>query len=450
MCVYVKDQREYAIKKLNKAIVKEKLGNLQGIRKEIEIHSKLIHPNIIRLYSYYEDDEDFYLLMENTQEGNLYQLLKRRKQLNEKEAFSYFIQAAKAVYFLHDHNYIHRDIKPENLLLSNETEIKLCDFGLCNNNSIGNRSTFCGTLEYMAPEILSENSYDKAVDIWSLGVLLYELTNGKTPFKINLQNITNQTHSLSFINLKLSFQCKELIQKMLCLNPKKRITIRGLFEEEIISELLKNKEPCQKTNTIKNLNYSAIRPTNISLASTKNESYNIGSQQRKEDNKSLSKTNKLIKKSERPSINNSTIDFTNNNSSRIKTMTGELIENESNKGNYGYRLSQLKRKLTSPYHNHFKKSTDSKFQTNDKDDNNNDNETNKPQMKKKDEKLDYMTHLKESSADSIDNTRKSETFTNNILLEAIKLVERAKEVKKEIEIEMPKEKLHNNKVIIDK
>lgn len=479
----VKEQREYAIKKLNKAIIKEKLGNFQSILKEIDIHSQLIHPNIIRLYSYYEDNEYFYLIMDNTQEGNLYQLLKRKKQFNEKEAFSYFIQAAKAVHFLHGHNYIHRDIKPENLLINNDIEIKLCDFGLCNNNSIGNRSTFCGTLEYMAPEIISENSYDKAVDIWSLGILLYELTNGKTPFKINLQNLRNQTHLLSFINNKISNQCKDLIQKMLCINPRKRITIRGLFQEEIMTEAIQStRESHIKNSTFKNINKSAIKPTIPALLLSNKDSFSTEVIGKKEDSDGIIyKANKIMKNSGRSSINNEIIDHKhfNSNLTKINNFTNELKENEQMNRNYTYRLSQFKREKTTYVNDINRKKTDSNIQyhnendkkneidktdnhdnheknnetdkKNNKNDNNNEidnNNENKNKKKKKNTKLtkkktnENSNNLtsKPESFDAIANTLNTENFTNNTLLAAIKLVERAKEVKKEIEIENPIER----------
>jgi serine/threonine protein kinase len=122
--------------------------------------------------------------MDFTQKGNLYQKLKKDKFFDETAAFHYFIQTCSAVNFLHSNNLVHRDLKPENLLLDESNNIKLCDFGWCVELNLGNRVTFCGTYEYMAPEIINELPYNNSIDIWSLGILLYELIHGYSPFKV--------------------------------------------------------------------------------------------------------------------------------------------------------------------------------------------------------------------------------------------------------------------------
>ena len=86
---------------------------------------------------------------------------------------------------LYQNNYVHFDIKPENILIGADNKIKLCDFGWAKELTLENRSTFCGTVEYMAPEIVGSENYDYGVDIWSLGILLYELLYGHSPFKAN-------------------------------------------------------------------------------------------------------------------------------------------------------------------------------------------------------------------------------------------------------------------------
>ena len=117
--------------------------------------------------------------------GNLYHKLRKRGCFEEKTAYIYFIQTCSAINFLHNNSLIHRDLKPENLLLDTEDNVKLCDFGSYVELAVLNRRSFCGTVEYMAPEILQELPYNSSVDIWSLGILLYELLHGYTPFKVN-------------------------------------------------------------------------------------------------------------------------------------------------------------------------------------------------------------------------------------------------------------------------
>lgn len=225
--------KNYAIKQMSKSLIVKKVGTLKYIYKEIELHTKLNHPNIIQLYSYFEDETDFYLVMEYASNGNLFNLIKNDKYLSEKNAFYYFYQIANAVYFLHESGLVHRDIKPENILLTEDNKIKLCDFGLCYENSISNRNSFCGTLDYMAPEILQGNSYNKSVDVWSLGVVLYEMIFGELPFKNGNRIVSFDTKNTL---IKISNETKELIRQMLISNPKRRICIKDIFDSSALKK----------------------------------------------------------------------------------------------------------------------------------------------------------------------------------------------------------------------
>jgi serine/threonine protein kinase len=99
--------------------------------REIEIHRKLKHENIIKLFTNLEDDEYIYLILEYASKGNLFYLIRNKKRLTEDEAFYFFIQVLDGIYFLHKHGFIHRDIKPENLLIDEGNVLKICDFGWC-------------------------------------------------------------------------------------------------------------------------------------------------------------------------------------------------------------------------------------------------------------------------------------------------------------------------------
>ena len=255
----------YAIKHMNKSHIIKEIYTLQIIYNEIEIHSRLNHKNIITLYNKYENDTDIYLIMEYANKGNLYNLLQRKKYFKEQEAYFYFKQVVEAISYLHSYNIIHRDIKPENLLLSDNNDennknnliLKLCDFGWCTllSNNNDHRNTICGTVEYMAPEILNNEEYNKGIDIWALGILLYELCHGYSPFnnetnnKKNKINIIEKKIKESTFKIKdeLSFECKDLIKKCLIKDLNKRITIEDIIKHPF----LKKWENQEKNNNTK-------------------------------------------------------------------------------------------------------------------------------------------------------------------------------------------------------
>ena len=237
-------RKKYALKVINKHKLIQTYGNCQLIENEIEIHSKLNHPNIIRLYNVSETEEEINILLEYAENGNLYSLIKKENGISENSAFNYFIQIVNAVYFLHQNNIIHRDIKPENILIGENNKVKLCDFGWAKELTLNNRSTFCGTVEYMAPEIVGSELYDCSVDVWSLGILLYELLMGHSPFKSQKEKNTMRKikiHNLVFDKNKyLSQDCINLIKGLLDANPLNRLKLKDIFEHPFIIRAKKN------------------------------------------------------------------------------------------------------------------------------------------------------------------------------------------------------------------
>ena len=232
----------YALKVIEKRKLLMSYGKLDIIYNEINIHSKLDHENIIKLYNVYEDNENINIILEYAPNGNLYELIAKQKNgFSEYKAFEYFIQVVNAVYYLHNNNIIHRDIKPENILIGDDNKIKLCDFGWAKELTLENRSTFCGTVEYMAPEIVGSENYDYGVDIWSLGILLYELLYGHSPFRAdNTKNIilNIKSHELTYEdkNKNVSHSCKDLIKKLLNNNPQKRYKIKDILEHPFVKK----------------------------------------------------------------------------------------------------------------------------------------------------------------------------------------------------------------------
>jgi serine/threonine protein kinase len=218
------DDKFYTVKQMQKSKIDEAGATRQIIAREIDIHSRLNHENIIKLYSYDEDTEAYYLILEYANAGSLFSLMKKQKiGFEEAIAFKYFIQTASAVQFLHEYGLVHRDIKPENLLFNEDGTVKLCDFGWTVETGMGNRQTFCGTYEYMAPEVIKEKPYNQSIDMWSLGILLYELLHGYSPFRAQNINEEEEEYAEIFRNIvksdlkidkPLSDNCSDLLKSI--------------------------------------------------------------------------------------------------------------------------------------------------------------------------------------------------------------------------------------------
>ncbi|ETI49763.1 AUR protein kinase [Phytophthora nicotianae] len=159
-------------------------GGASNLKREVEIQVRLRHPNVLRMHGYFYDDACVYLVLEYAPYGELYKELAREKYLSDAVAAHYVSQVVEALKYCHSCNVIHRDIKPENLLLGYNKTIKLADFGWSVHapEPYNLRKTFCGTPDYLSPEMLLGEPYDCRTDSWSLGVLTYELLIGSTPF----------------------------------------------------------------------------------------------------------------------------------------------------------------------------------------------------------------------------------------------------------------------------
>lgn len=157
---------------------------------ELGIHNKLRHPNIVEFYRAFTFEQYTYVSLELCLNGSLTDMVRRRKYLTMGEIRRFLIQLCGAVKYLHKRDVVHRDIKAGNVFLDEQMNVKLGDFGLASImvpkdgavSSYARRTTFCGTPNYLAPEILSRNGHDKSVDIWAIGILAYYLAVGRAPF----------------------------------------------------------------------------------------------------------------------------------------------------------------------------------------------------------------------------------------------------------------------------
>ncbi|KDO31023.1 AUR protein kinase, partial [Saprolegnia parasitica CBS 223.65] len=222
-----------------KILTKEQLhlgGVVQQLKREVEIHSRIRHPHILPLYATFQDDSKVYLVLKYAPHGDLFTRLKNAPcgRLDERAAARVMAQLISAIHTCHQHNVVHRDIKPENILLGAEEEVLLADFGwsAANVTASNRRETLCGTLDYLSPEMLNGQKYDASVDIWAIGVLLFELLVGKPAFESHDQSQTSELilNARYRIPLFVSREAKDLIRRFLKKDPADRITLAEAIE----------------------------------------------------------------------------------------------------------------------------------------------------------------------------------------------------------------------------
>ncbi|KAF5278335.1 hypothetical protein FQA39_LY05824 [Lamprigera yunnana] len=203
------------------------------ILREIEIQSHLKHPNILELLTWFHDDFRIYLVLEYAGKGELYKHLLDSPggHFSEQRAAKYIYQVADALNYCHRKKVIHRDLKPENLLLSITDDVKLGDFGWSVHAPSSSRSTMCGTLDYLPPEMVEGRKYGKYVDNWCLGILCYEFLVGKPPFESKNSEETYARIQKVDINYPnhMPLGGIDLISKLLRRTSEKRITLTDVM-----------------------------------------------------------------------------------------------------------------------------------------------------------------------------------------------------------------------------
>ncbi|XP_015680870.1 ribosomal protein S6 kinase alpha-3 isoform X1 [Protobothrops mucrosquamatus] len=231
-CIHKTTNMEYAVKIIDKS--------KRDPTEEIEILLRYgQHPNIITLKDVYDDGKCVYLVTELMKGGELLDKILRQKIFSEREASAVLLTITKTVEYLHAQGVVHRDLKPSNILYVDESgnpeSIRICDFGFAKQLRAENGllMTPCYTANFVAPEVLKRQGYDVACDIWSLGVLLYTMLTGYTPFANGpddtpeeiLARIGSGKFSLSggYWN-SVSETAKDLVSKMLHVDPHQRLT----------------------------------------------------------------------------------------------------------------------------------------------------------------------------------------------------------------------------------
>lgn len=241
-CVYVAREKESRFVVALKVMFKKEIhsnGIEHQVKREIEIQSHLRHNNILRLYGYFHDKQRVYLILEYAPKGTLYNLLQTHpdKRLSEKTSAKYIRSLADALIYLHQCDVIHRDIKPENLLLGQYDELKIADFGWSVHAPQSQRTTLCGTLDYLPPEMITGKPHTKYVDLWSLGVLCFEMLIGQAPFvtKENSDTYERIIQAKYTVPEFVSGAAKHLIKKLLVVEPQKRLPLQDIMLHPWIS-----------------------------------------------------------------------------------------------------------------------------------------------------------------------------------------------------------------------
>lgn len=246
------------MKVLDKSLLTDQ-RKLKQIENERLIMNLTNHPFIVKLYWAFQTNTTLNFVMDLCVGGELFYRLKQAKRLNEKEAKFYMVELLLAFEFLHSKNIVYRDLKPENVLIDIDGHIKLADFGLSKVIKNKHSSSFCGSPEYMSPEMLRGETHDLRLDIYCLGALLYEMLTGLPP---HYSRSVNEMY-LNIINDKTTFPsyipktAASLMEKMLEKYPNNRFqNIEEVKQHEWFSEIewdkyySKSVEPEWKPNLI--------------------------------------------------------------------------------------------------------------------------------------------------------------------------------------------------------
>lgn len=239
-CVNKMTTIHYAVKIIEKAKIEPEEKSL--LRTEIAVLKLVNHPNIIKLQGTYESRTHIYIVMEKLTGGELFEQIVGKPRFSEDDAAKLIRPLLESVGYLHDLGIVHRDIKPENVLCGkNLEEVKIADFGLSKMVLPTEKmDTACGTLSYVAPEVLTMQGYGQEADIWSIGVILFLVLCGKLPFDgSNNDDIITATIKAE-IRVSpstwngLSEEARSLIKALLQKDPKERITARAALKHPFI------------------------------------------------------------------------------------------------------------------------------------------------------------------------------------------------------------------------
>ena len=445
---HIKTKTKVAIKILDKEKIKTK-EDLTRIKREIKILSILDHPNIIKTYKISETPKKYYIIMEYCEGGELFDYIVEKERLDEFESSIFFYQLINALDYIHSKGVAHRDLKPENLLLSQNKNIKIIDFGLSNffETGIGGLATPCGSPSYASPEIIKGEIYDGfKIDVWASGIILFAMLCGYLPFDDDEEEEKEESHdkryfSQSNTNNKeeksednevlfqkilegkiefpdyLSDVAIDLIKKMLVVEPEDRIELDEIKKHKFYRMGKKNYLLYQKTITehevydnINSFNYdNNTNNYNINISDNSNISNLIDKDKNIINSEMNSLDLSLIKPKKETNI---IINNTNNNdeskNDKKVSNNSNIIKNEEIKSE----MEEYEKKL---FANYLKKVADIKKKNSDK------NKTKNNKNKKENKKSIFLNIISSINNNKNFNPKNSIKNTNNYTLNEIVL-----------------------------
>jgi len=236
------DKAVFAVKEIKKTNLND--DELSAVHDEVTIMMDIDHRNCVKLYEMYETPKKVYMVLELLTGGELFDRIVAKGSFSEKEAAEVIKTVTEAIKYLHGIRIVHRDLKPENLLYESplhNAKIKITDFGLAKARAASDMQTACGTPGYVAPEVLKNEKYGPAVDMWSIGVILYILLCGFPPFyHENTKQLYKQIKKgeYSFVKpywTQISEDAKDLVSILLTVDPDKRATPDDVLNHKWIS-----------------------------------------------------------------------------------------------------------------------------------------------------------------------------------------------------------------------
>ncbi len=231
---YKPTNKYYALKIIDKNSLKDE-KQILNLNEELKLMISLNNPNILKLITFFEDIDFLYILLPLCKHGQLYNLLHKNNKyqhlINKNIIKKYLIQIINALIYLHSKKIIHRDIKADNILIDDNDNAILCDFGIATVLN-EDRKTFCGTLNYLAPEMLLGKNYDEKIDVWAIGIVIYECFIGNVPFD-DMNVFYNEKFREKFLvpfDNDVEPILKDLIVNLLKIEPEKRMKLENVVK----------------------------------------------------------------------------------------------------------------------------------------------------------------------------------------------------------------------------